>query len=117
MKLLSLSAAALLIATGLSVAHAQNQRTDNVAPPPNNINRGETAGAAGGGRSGAESKAVAHNRGLHIIGTARFCTHGHDHILRCHYRSMASCEAYGHHHNLACIANPAATTGERPMRR
>lgn len=116
MKMLSLSVATVLIAAGLSVAHAQNQPTTNVGPPPNSINTGETAGTKGS-RSGAESKAVAHNRGVRIVGSARFCTRGHDHVLRCHYRSMASCETYGRHRNLACIANPAATTGAAPMRR
>jgi hypothetical protein len=110
MKLLGLSAAALLIASGLSVAHAQNQRTTNVNPPPNSINAGETA-TTGGQRSGAEAKEVAHNRGVRIIGSARFCTHGRDHVLHCHFRSMASCERHGQHGNFACVANPSATTG------
>jgi hypothetical protein len=116
MKLLGLSAAVLLIASGLSVAHAQNQRTTNVNPPPNSINTGETA-TTRGQRSGAESKAVAHNRGVRIIGSARFCTHGRDYVLHCRFRSMASCEKYGHHRNFACVANPAAMTGAAPMRR
>jgi hypothetical protein len=113
MKMLSLSAAAVLLVAGLSVANAQNQPTTNTAPPPNSINKGTTAH---NGRSGAESQAAAKNRRARIIGSAGFCAPGRDHVLRCHYRSMASCEKHGHHANLACVANPAATTGSAPMR-
>jgi hypothetical protein len=114
MKMLSVGAAAVLLVAGLSMANAQNQPTTNTSPPPNSINMGSTAH---NGRSGAESQPVAKDRGARIIGSARFCTRGRDRVLHCHYRSMASCEKYGHHANLACVTRPSATTGAAPMRR
>jgi hypothetical protein len=114
MKILSLSAAAVLLVAGLSVANAQNQPTTNSSPPPNSINMGSTAHS---GRSGAESQPVAKNGAVRIIGDARYCTRGRDHVLHCHFRSMASCEKHGHHGNLACVARPSATTGAAVMRR
>ena len=117
MKLVTMTAAATLLIAAASSAYAQNQPTTNVEPPPNAINHGAPHQSANSGRSGAESEAAAQNRGARIIGRSRYCTEARDHVLRCHYRTMASCEKSGRHGNLACVANPAMATGAAPMAR
>lgn len=117
MRIVTIAATAALLLAAASSAYAQNQPTTDVEPPPNAINHGAPHQSANSGRSGAESEATAQNRSAKILGRSPYCTEAHDKVLRCHYRTMASCEKSGRHGNIACVANPAMATGAGAMRR
>jgi hypothetical protein len=103
MSLKILLTAATVLTIGIGAAHAQNQPTTNVSPPPNSINKGNLTKP-----SGAEAQAAAQSRGARIIGSGKFCTEaGPRKSMQCRYSSMAACEKSAPHGNLHCVARPS----------
>jgi len=110
MKTLTTFAVAAVLASGLSIAAAQNAPTSKAPVSPNSINKGTLPGTP----SGAESQTTATGQPVHIAGHGKFCSEATNHALNCKFASMSACEKQSKADNLHCVANPnLGTTGSR----
>jgi hypothetical protein len=103
-------AVAAALASGLSIAAAQNAPTTKAPIAPNSINKGTEPGTP----SGAESQATAKGKPARVAGHGKFCSENSNQALNCKFASMSACEKQNKSQNLHCVANPKqATTGSR----
>ena len=110
MKTLTTFAVIAALASGLSIAAAQNAPTTKAPVSPDSINKGTLPGTP----SGAESQTAATGQPARIEGHGKFCSETANNALNCKFASMSACEKQSKADNLHCVANPnTGTTGAR----